>query len=54
MAIGVSKQTESSFVSKITVNEKAQEASYVVAKLTAQKRKSHAVGENLIMLHVKL
>jgi hypothetical protein len=36
------------FVSKVTVSEKAQEASYLVAELIAQKRKSHIVGENLI------
>jgi hypothetical protein len=42
------------FVSKVTVSEKAQEASYLVAELIAQKRKSHIVGENLIMLICKI
>jgi hypothetical protein len=42
------KQSQA-FVIKVTVNEKAQEASYLVAELVAQKRKSHRVGENLIM-----
>jgi hypothetical protein len=37
-------------LSKVTDNEKAEEASYLVEELTAQKRKSHTVEENLIML----
>jgi hypothetical protein len=48
MAIGISKQREQSFFSKVTVSE-AQVASYLVAGLIAQKRKSHKVGENQIM-----
>jgi hypothetical protein len=36
-------------LSRVTVSEKAQKASYLVAQLTAQKRKSHTVGENLII-----
>jgi hypothetical protein len=51
MAIGISKQT---FVKKVTFSEKAQEASYLVAELIAQKRKSHTVGENLIMPACKI
>jgi polyhydroxyalkanoate synthesis regulator phasin len=42
------------FVSKGTVSEKAQEASYLVAELIAQKRKSHTVCENLIMPACKM
>jgi hypothetical protein len=34
----------------VTASEKAQEASYLVAELAAQKRKGRTVGENLIML----
>jgi hypothetical protein len=34
---------------KVTFSEKAQEVSYLVAGLIAQKRKSHTVGENLII-----
>jgi hypothetical protein len=49
MAIGISKQTETSFVRKITFSEKAQEASCLVAELVAHKRKSQTVGESLIM-----
>lgn len=36
-------------MSTVSVSENAQEASYLVAELIAQKRKSHTVGENLIM-----
>jgi hypothetical protein len=51
-AIEISKQIKA-FVSKVTVSEKDKEASYLVAKLIAQKRKSHTVGENLIMAACK-
>jgi hypothetical protein len=34
-------------LSRVTVSEKAQEASYLAAELNAQRRKSHTVGENL-------
>jgi hypothetical protein len=37
------------FISKVTVSEKAQEESYLVAELIVQKRESYTVGENLIM-----
>jgi hypothetical protein len=37
------------FVSIATVSEKAHEVSYLGAELIVQKRKSHTVGENLIM-----
>jgi hypothetical protein len=36
------------FVSKIMVSEKDQEARRLLAELTAQKRKSHTVSENLM------
>jgi hypothetical protein len=36
------------FVSKVTVSEEAQKASYLITELVAQKRKSQAAGENLI------
>jgi hypothetical protein len=36
-AIGISKQSKA-FVKKVTFSEKAQEASYLVAELNAQKR----------------
>jgi hypothetical protein len=42
MAIGLSKHSKA-FVSNTTVSEKAQEASYLVAELIAQKRRSHTV-----------
>jgi hypothetical protein len=48
------KTKTKAFVSKVTVNEKAQKASYLVVELTAQKRKSLTVGVNLIMLAFKL
>jgi hypothetical protein len=41
-------------IQKVTVSEKGQEASYLVAELIAQKRKSHTVGENLIMPTCKI
>jgi hypothetical protein len=41
-------------VSKVTVSEKAQKASHLVAELTAQRRKSHTVGENLVMPACKI
>jgi hypothetical protein len=42
------------FVSKVTVSDKAQETSYLVAELIAQKRKSHTIGKNQIMLTRKI
>jgi hypothetical protein len=42
------------FVSIVAVSEKVQEASYLVAELIAQKRISHTVGENIIMLACKI
>ena len=37
------------FKSKVSVSEKALEASYLTAKIIEQKRKSHTVGVNLIL-----
>jgi hypothetical protein len=42
------------FVSKVTVTEKAQQASCLVSKLNSQKRKSHTFDENLIMPACKI
>jgi hypothetical protein len=36
------------FVNKVTVSERAQETSYLVAELGTRKEKGHLVGENLI------
>jgi hypothetical protein len=41
-------------VKKVTTSEKAQEASYLVAELVAQKMKSHTIDESLIMPACKL
>jgi hypothetical protein len=48
------QQQIKAFISKVTAREKALEASYLVAELNAQKRKSHTVGENIKFQHVKL
>ena len=48
------RKQSAAFVSKVSVSENAQEASYLVAELIAQKRKSHTVGENLIMPACKI
>ena len=42
------------FLSKFTVNEMGLEASYVIAEIIAQKRKSHTVGESLILPGCKI
>jgi hypothetical protein len=47
------RQSEA-FVSKGAVSEKTQKASYLVAELNEEKRKSHTVGENLIMPACKI
>jgi hypothetical protein len=39
---------------EVTVSVKAQEASYLVAELTAQRMESHAVAESLIMPACKI
>jgi hypothetical protein len=53
VAIAISKLSKA-FVSKVTVSEKALEASYLVAELVAQKRKSHTGDENLTMSACKI
>jgi hypothetical protein len=53
MTIGISNLSKA-FVSKVTVSEKILEASYLVAELDAQKRKSHTGGENLTMSACKI
>jgi hypothetical protein len=47
-SFGISKQSKA-FVSVVSDSERSQEASYLVAELTAQKAKRHTVGENLVM-----
>ena len=42
------------FEKKVTVSEKAQEASYLVAELVAQKKKSHVIAESIIMPACKI
>jgi hypothetical protein len=49
VAPGNFKKTESGFCYKVIVSEKVQETSFFVTELIARKRKSHVVGENLIM-----
>ena len=43
------KKQSAAFVNKVSISEKAQEVSYLVAEIIAQKRKSYTVGEDLIM-----
>ena len=42
------------FEKKVTVSETAQEASYLVAELVAQKKKSHVIAESIIMPACKI
>jgi hypothetical protein len=42
------------FVSKLKVSETAEEASYLIEELIAQKRKSYTVGEIVIMPACKI
>jgi hypothetical protein len=42
------------FEKKVTVSEKAQEASYLVAELVTQKKKSHVIAESIIMTACKI
>ena len=48
------KKQSTAFLNKVSVGEKALEASYLVAEIIAQKRKSHTVGENLILPACKI
>ncbi|XP_066943480.1 protein FAM200A-like [Macrobrachium rosenbergii] len=48
------KEQRKFFGKKVTVSEKAQEASYLVAELVAKKMKSHTIAEGLIMLAFKI
>ena len=42
------------FKKKVTISDKAQEASYLVAELVAKKMKSHTIAESLIMPACKI
>jgi hypothetical protein len=42
------------FEKKVTVSEKAQEASYLITELVVQKKKSHVIAERIIMLACKI
>ena len=42
------------FILKSHITENSQEASNLVTKLIAQRRKSHTIGENLIMSACKM
>ena len=50
----IRRNLEQLFYSKVSVSEKALEASYLVADIIAQKRKCHTVGENLILPACKI
>ncbi len=42
------------FLKKVTISDKAQEASYLVTELVAKKEKSHIIAESLIMPAYKI
>ncbi len=42
------------FEKKVTISDKAQEASYLVVELVAKKMKSHTIAESLIMPACKI
>ena len=48
------KKQSTALLSKVSVSEKALKTSYLVADIIAQKRKSHTVGENLILPACKI
>ncbi len=50
-----SQQKQRKFLEKkVTISDKAQEASYLVAELVPKKRKSHTITESLIMPACKI
>ncbi len=50
-----SKQKQRKFFEKkVTISDKAHEASYLVAELAAKKMKSHTIAESLIMPACKI
>jgi hypothetical protein len=53
-AVSGFKKQRKVFEKKATISEKNQEASYLVAELTAQKIKSHTIAASLMMLACKI
>ena len=45
--VRISDETEYCFLSKVSVSKKVLDASYLIAEIITQKRKSHTVGETL-------